>query len=183
MRLSKWGYYADFALYPVWIGALATRALWHASIAVAAIAFGAIALGLAVWGGIEYALHRWVLHRVEPFRRLHERHHAHPADFIGTPVWFSAMLFLIVWQSLARWAPGFLAAALVAGLMTGYLVYAAVHDAVHHRRVRAGSWLYRAKLRHARHHQADARCNYAVSCSLWDRLLGTERATAIDRDR
>jgi sterol desaturase/sphingolipid hydroxylase (fatty acid hydroxylase superfamily) len=175
MRLSKWSYYADFALYPVWIAALATRALWHASLAAAGLALGVFALGLVAWSGLEYALHRWVLHRIEPFRRLHEQHHAHPADFIGTPVWFSAALFLIAWQALARWEPGFLAAGLAAGLMTGYLAYSSVHAAVHHRRVRSGSWLHRAKLRHARHHQAESRCNYAVSCSFWDRVFGTER--------
>lgn len=183
MRLSSWIYYADFAVYPPLIAALAARALWHASVAVAGIALAAIALGLAVWSALEYALHRWLLHRVEPFRALHEQHHAHPAELIGTPAWFSAALFLLAWRALAHWEPGFFAAALVAGLMAGYLVYTAMHAAVHHLRVSPGSWLYRAKLRHARHHRADGRCNFAVSCSFWDRLLGTERVAPAHASR
>ncbi len=182
MRLSKWNYYADFAVYPPLIAMTAVRALWHASLAVAGIALGAIALGLAAWSVLEYVLHRWVLHRIEPLRGLHELHHAHPAELIGTPAWFSAALFLMAWRGLAHWEPAFFAAALAAGLMAGYLVYTAVHAAVHHLRVRPGSWLHRAKLRHARHHQ-DERCNFAVSCDLWDRLLGTERMTNVTRDR
>jgi sterol desaturase/sphingolipid hydroxylase (fatty acid hydroxylase superfamily) len=176
MEMGKWGYFADFVLYPVLIAALATRALWGASLAVSFFVLATIVAGAVAWSGLEYTMHRWVLHRIEPFRRLHDRHHARPVDLIGTPAWLSGALFLSLWQLLAHREPGFVAAGLVTGLMLGYLAYAALHHAVHHRRARPGSWLHRAKQRHARHHMTGGAINFGVSVAVWDRMLGTEHA-------
>ena len=82
-------------------------------------------------------------------------------------------LFLALWAGLALEASTFVAGGLTTGLMIGYLAYAAVHDAVHHRRARPGSWLYHAKLRHARHHRAEASSEFGVSSGVWDAVLRT----------
>lgn len=173
MRLSKLGYHADFFVYPVLIAASTLWSLWHAPTQVTERWFEALGLGLLAWTPIEYALHRWLLHRVPPFNRLHGMHHAHPGALIGTPTWLSASLFLALWAALAREASASVAGGLATGLMSGYLAYAFVHDAVHHRRARAGSWLYRAKRRHARHHRAGSNCDFGVSTGVWDAVLRT----------
>jgi sterol desaturase/sphingolipid hydroxylase (fatty acid hydroxylase superfamily) len=174
MQLTKAGYYADFVVYPLAVVAAATHVLAHASPRLAESWFAALLAGLASWSALEYVLHRWVLHRVPPFRGLHEQHHRHTAALIGTPTWVSAPLFVALWIALAREVAAPAAGGFTTGLMLGYLIYAFVHDTVHHRRVRPGSWLYRAKLRHARHHRPGANADFGVSTGLWDRIFATE---------
>lgn len=171
VHLTKWSYRADFAAYPVLIASALVLALPHAGQAASALT--ALAVGWAAWTGIEYSLHRWVLHRVPPFKRMHDEHHARPAEFIGTPTWFSVMLFLAAWAALAAELPHPTAAGAAAGLMAGYLCYTLIHDAVHHRRAAPGTWLYRAKRRHALHHRPGAHGHYGVSTGFWDRVFGT----------
>lgn len=173
MRLSNWGYHADFYVYPALIVACAMMTLWHAPARAVELSIAAVGVGLIAWTALEYALHRWLLHRVPPFSRLHALHHAHPSALIGTPTWLSAPLFLALWAVLTLGEGMFVAGGLTTGLMIGYLVYVALHDAVHHRRARPGSWLYRAKLRHARHLRPESSTEFGVSSGLWDALLHT----------
>lgn len=177
MRLSKWSYRADFAVYPVLVAISASLAVAHATRAQSEAGMVAMVVGVLVWTLIEYVLHRWVLHGLQPFRRLHDAHHASPFDFIGTPTWLSVALFMVLWGILAEQAPRAVAGGFVAGLMFGYLVYTLLHDALHHRRARSGSWLHRAKLRHARHHLPGAHTDFGVSTDLWDRLFDTDART------
>lgn len=171
MRLSKWGYHADFIVYPCLIAACATGTLWHPPAHGIGQSIAALGVGLMGWTAIEYGLHRWVLHRVQPFSRLHRMHHAHPGALIGTPTWLSAPLFLVLGVLVGSQASAPVAGGLTTGLMLGYLAYAWVHHSVHHRRARPGSWLYHAKLRHARHHRAGASSDFGVSSGVWDAIL------------
>jgi sterol desaturase/sphingolipid hydroxylase (fatty acid hydroxylase superfamily) len=176
MRLSKWSYVADFVVYPLLLVAAAGLSLRHASMWQAEQWFALAAVGVVAWTAIEYALHRWLLHHVPPFKRLHAAHHARPAALIGTPTWVSAPLFLGAWALFAHEWPRPLGGGFAAGLMFGYLAYAIVHDAVHHRRAAPGTWLHGAKLRHARHHRVGAAGDFGVSTDLWDRLFGSASA-------
>ena len=63
--------------------------------------------------------------------------------------------------------------AATAGLATGYLWYVFVHYATHHWRPRKNSYLYRARLRHARHHYFFHCGNFGVTTSMWDHIFGT----------
>lgn len=181
MDLKKWTYRADFAAYPLLAGLALTLTFIHATAAQGAARSLAVLVGAVTWTLIEYLLHRWVLHQWQPFKGLHDAHHAHPSAFIGTPVWVSVGLFLLLWAALATELPRAIAAGLIAGLMLGYLVYAILHDVLHHSRVRPGTWLHRAKLRHARHHHPGARTDFGVSTSLWDWLFGTTALSARTR--
>lgn len=174
MHMNKWSYRADFVVYPVLASVALTLAFAHATRASGAGRFAALLAGAVLWTLIEYLLHRWVLHHWQPFKRLHDAHHAHPSEFIGTPSWVSAGLFLALWAALAATLPHSTAAALSAGLMLGYLVYAVVHDLLHHRRVRHGSWLHRAKVRHALHHSPGAHTDFGVTTAVWDVIFGTQ---------
>jgi sterol desaturase/sphingolipid hydroxylase (fatty acid hydroxylase superfamily) len=173
MRMSKCSYYADFIVYPLLIVAIAARSLWKTDLAAETVWLLAAASGWLAWPAIEYVAHRWVLHRAPPFRELHALHHAHPGALIGTPTWLSATLFAALWVAVAHTASSTAAGGVTAGLMSGYLVYTLIHDAVHHRAAQPGSWLYRAKVRHALHHRPGADCNYGVSSAVWDTIFGT----------
>lgn len=101
MQLNKSSCRADFAVYPMLIARALVPALRHAGPGQARSCIVALLAGWLAWTGIEYALHRWVLHRLPPFKRLHEAHHARPTAYIGTPTWPSAALFLAAWAALA----------------------------------------------------------------------------------
>lgn len=164
-------YWADFGIYGAAIAALvivlsvfAPREQWP-------ILAVLVVLGVAAWTLIEYAVHRFILHGLEPFLSWHAEHHERPTALMSTPTLLSTSLV----ASLV-FLPGLLAAglwrasALTLGVTAGYLAYSLTHHATHHWRSR-GPWMTRRKRWHARHHHM-AGC-YGVSCSFWDRLLGT----------
>lgn len=173
MRLSPWSYRADFAVFPLllaWVGVVSLR---PASPSQTEMWLASALAGVGLWTLLEYALHRWLLHQLQPFKRLHDAHHANPSQLIGTPTWISASLFIAVWWYLLRELPRPAAGGATAGLMLGYLAYSMLHDAVHHWRAAPGGWLAHAKLRHARHHRAGARSDFGVTTDAWDRLFRT----------
>jgi cyclopropane-fatty-acyl-phospholipid synthase len=164
-------YWADFGIYGTAVAALAIllsvlapREHWPSLAAL-------VVLGVAAWTLIEYAVHRFVLHGLEPFSRWHAEHHDRPKALMSTPTLLSASLV----ASLI-FLPGLLAAGLwrafawTLGVLAGYLAYALTHHATHHWRSR-GAWMARRKRWHARHHHMGA-C-YGVSSSFWDRVFGT----------
>ena len=176
MRLTKWGYYADFVLYPALVVALSLHALWRKPSTLAGDWTLAVLGGIVTWTFLEYLLHRVVLHHIPPFKGLHNLHHARPLDLIGTPSWISAALFFGLWLVLAHEIQPYLAGGVTAGLMLGYLGYVFMHHAVHKLQSRPGSWLFDAKVRHALHHHSPAPCNFGVSTGFWDTVFGSGQA-------
>jgi sterol desaturase/sphingolipid hydroxylase (fatty acid hydroxylase superfamily) len=130
-------------------------------------------LGLASWTAIEYGMHRFVFHGVQPFRRWHEEHHRRPAALIGTPALLIALgigglVFLPVLLLADLWT----SCSLTLGVLTGYLVYGIVHHAVHHWRCR-NAWLRNCRRLHALHHRAGSTGNFGVTSVFWDCVFGT----------
>jgi hypothetical protein len=130
---AKAFYHADFVAYILMIvlvcGLLigyAPRGEWRHIVLSAAG-------GLAVWPLIEYALHRYVLHRLEPFRGWHMEHHNRPRAFICTPTIFSAgLIFTLVFlPALASWNL-WVGTGLTLGVTIGYLAFSWTHHAVHY---------------------------------------------------
>jgi cyclopropane-fatty-acyl-phospholipid synthase len=131
--------------------------------------------GWAGWSLAEYGLHRFVLHGLRPFARLHAMHHARPLAHIATPTVVTTALFALLvalpaWWLLLPWH----AAALMLGVLGAYLAYIGTHHAVHHRRG-TSAWLDRHKRWHAMHHRVGAQACYGVSGPLWDHVFGTAR--------
>lgn len=179
---GKFAYCADFAFYALTIVAIAfyliassASATWTDGILLMLTATA----GLCAWSLIEYLLHRFVLHGLQPFKRWHLEHHARPAALIGAPTILScSLIFALV--SLPAWALLGLqcAAALTLGVLVGYLTYASVHHGVHHWRA-TGAWLTKRKRWHALHHHAcatGAPGRYGVSTSLWDYVFAPAAA-------
>jgi sterol desaturase/sphingolipid hydroxylase (fatty acid hydroxylase superfamily) len=153
MKMTKFGYFSEFLLFPALILPL-TLFAFHRSIPPQPImwlfVFGA---ALAGWTLFEYLLHRVLFHHAPILSQIHQQHHQFPKDLIGTPAWASALIGLMT-TAIPSWLVlGFNSGtAATAGLVTGYLWYVFVHYATHHWRLRQGSYLYRARLRHSRHH-------------------------------
>ena len=133
-----------------------------------------ILAGLALWTLVEYLVHRFAFHHRFPLgRRLHQLHHDHPSDpdaertSLTTPL--VASPFALVALGCAGIEDG---SSIFAGLLAGYLIFIAIHYAVHRLPIEPGSRLYPTKIRHLAHHRFD-NCNFGVTTSFWDIVFRT----------
>ena len=169
---SKAAYWLDFAVYGSLVAGLAALLLFVTPRAqgweIAAFAL----FGLAGWTAIEYALHRFVLHGLDPFRRWHAEHHERPHALICAPTLFSASLIAVLIFLPALLLGGvWRACAITLGVLAGYLAYAITHHATHHWRT-DNAWLRRVKVNHARHHHTSLPPGaYGVTSAFWDHVF------------
>jgi cyclopropane-fatty-acyl-phospholipid synthase len=171
---SKGVYWADFGFYALFVGGLcvalpvlAPREQWTAMAVLALV-------GLMAWSLVEYLLHRFVLHGLEPFKTWHLQHHARPTALISSPTALSATSIAgLVFMPAALAATAWMAAALTLGVVAGYLAYALCHHGTHHWRADR-TWFKERKLWHALHHRGGAggQC-YGVTSRIWDRVFRT----------
>lgn len=175
MKLSKFGYYEDFFVYPALIAALSIYTV-HGIIGSQIAEWLLFSLsGIAAWTFVEYFLHRVLFHNIPFFKKMHDDHHAMPKALMGTPTWLSVAIGSIAIFSPLWWITGFLvASSICTGLMIGYLGYATIHHLDHHVNPQHDTYLYWAKRRHALHHYCGESKNFGVTTDVWDRLFGTE---------
>jgi cyclopropane-fatty-acyl-phospholipid synthase len=168
-------YFADFVLYPAAIVTGVGMLLWRGAGPVWALLLAA-ALGFLAWSLIEYCLHRFVLHGVQPFKRWHEEHHRRPFALIGTSTLVSLTLqgLLVLWP-LSRILGPWIGLAAALGVGAGDLLYVLVHHATHHWKTAPGYWIHARKRDHALHHRPGAHGWYGVTTSFWDRVFLTDR--------
>ena len=137
--------------------------------------------GLVGWTLIEYLLHRFMLHRVEPFRAWHFEHHRRAADPIRVPLSFSIALVLsmiglpAVLSGFNGWAVPF-----SMGLLIGNVLQESVHERLH-RREPGSRWLASLRALHGYHHFQDEQRAYGTLTGVWDRCFGTARPPAPER--
>ncbi len=137
--------------------------------------------GLVMWSLIEYAMHRFVFHGVEPFQSLHAEHHRRPLALIATPTYVSVTLVVVlVWLPATLLGGFWLGSGVALGVTIGYFVYGVIHHGVHHWRAK-GIWMRRFKRQHAIHHH-NPRVNYGVTMLWWDRVFGSNQMS-IDNKR
>jgi cyclopropane-fatty-acyl-phospholipid synthase len=181
---GKAAYWGDFAFYGATIVFLAValvvgtpHAQWPR------LAFWVIT-GMIGWSVLEYLVHRFLFHGVQPFRRWHAEHHARPRAFICAPTIVTALvlgvfLFLPAWWMLDRWG----ACALTLGVLSGYVAYAITHHGIHHWHARS-EWLRRRQRWHFIHHSDRRPCCYGVTSGIWDAACGSgrpERGSAAEK--
>ena len=171
---SRTAYGADFALYGGAVVILSSLLAWRAPPGLWSMLSLLVLAGLLSWTLIEYLLHRFVLHGLQPFKGWHEEHHARPTALICAPTLLSAVLFFIlVFLPALELGNLWAACAVTLGVVSGYLAYAITHHAVHHWRGNS-QWLKKRKHWHALHHACAAEPGrYGVSSSFWDRVWGT----------
>ena len=172
---GKAGYFADLVVYAMASTVLATLLAVVAPYQRRADLMSLALLGLMAWTLVEYVLHRFVLHGMQPFQAWHAEHHRRPRVLIGTPTMLSVTLIagLVLFPALVL-SDLWRASALTFGLLTGYLVYAVVHHATHRWRTDI-AWLRQIKRRHALHHSpVAAAARYGVTSGFWDFVFRTD---------
>jgi sterol desaturase/sphingolipid hydroxylase (fatty acid hydroxylase superfamily) len=179
---SRVAYGFDFALYGAAAASLAAALVWSSSPGQAASGGAWLCAGLLVWTWLEYSIHRFILHGVQPFRGWHAQHHQRPTALIYSPTLISAALigcgvFLPAWQ----WGGVRVACAVTLGIVLGNLGYSITHHAAHHWRARS-AWGRARKRWHAAHHQSGSQLRgqtlpqavcFGVTTGFWDHLLQT----------
>ena len=175
---SKAAYRTDFALYASAVVGLAAFLLAAGPREYRLAVLTCALLGLFGWTAIEYALHRFVLHGLPPFRRWHAEHHDRPSALICAPTLVSAALIaVLVFLPALLLSNLWHACGLTFGVLAGYLAYAITHHATHHWRT-DNPWLKRRKRWHALHHHAGPPGCYGVTSAFWDHVFGSSRASA-----
>jgi dihydroceramide fatty acyl 2-hydroxylase len=137
-----------------------------------AVSITAFVCGLALWTLLEYLIHRFAFHGFLP----HWQHHEDPKDakYIVSPLWLSGGTSLLLWVVLRIPAGSWSRSALtVAGIISGYLLYEALHLLIHANEA-GGPLLTALRRRHYYHHFADDHYCYGVTSSLWDRVFGSQ---------
>jgi len=136
--------------------------------------FGSYFLGLISWTLLEYVIHRFVLHKVQPFEGWHQAHHQRPTAFITSPTAVTVLVFLVLvaWPAYI-WTPIWFGLSYSGGIFTGSAIYSWVHHFVHQRRLK-NSWLMDRKIWHALHHRPQKQLCFGVTTSLWDRVFKTD---------
>jgi sterol desaturase/sphingolipid hydroxylase (fatty acid hydroxylase superfamily) len=181
LRIDKVQLYRPFAFYT------AALVLMHVAVVRSgegSLTTGALLFvgGLLTWGLYEYAVHRWVLHRVPredgfnlPGNVTHLRHHADPNALDRLNVQFSESVpVCVVYCALAWGVTGSWQAAvyLFTGLILGYFFYEYLDFQAHHGTSRGRLTRYFRKY-HLQHHHYDATVRYGVTSPLFDYLFGT----------
>jgi sterol desaturase/sphingolipid hydroxylase (fatty acid hydroxylase superfamily) len=143
-------------------------------------------LGLLLWTILEYTLHRFAFHIQLPIRNRklreflnasHLGHHAAPRDptkvlvHPSFAIVVSAVLYGLIYAIAGN---PFSAAAIMAGIWTGFLYYEAVHYRVHFSLSASGvvAWQRRA---HFYHHFTNNKKCFGVTSGFWDYVFGTRR--------
>lgn len=135
--------------------------------------------GVLFWTLFEYVMHRYIFHMVADSRlggriiyTMHGVHHEYPRDkdrLFMPPIpslIISGIIFLIMFLCV-RWY----ALALFSGFITGYLLYASMHYAIH---AFAPPRFLKALWRnHHLHHYKTPEKGFGVSSVLWDVVFGT----------
>lgn len=121
--------------------------------------------GLVLWTLLEYAVHRWLFHGV--LSKYHRHHHDAPTVPRPIPLWALAIpLLAIFWLSTP----------LGLGVLTGLVIYEAVHVYIHHG-VSEHPWLLKLHARHLEHHR-NPHLNYGLTTNIWDRVFKTLKGKA-----
>jgi len=164
---------------PVIIGLLVGARMWES------ISWGSLAgtwfLGILVWTLVEYGLHRFIFHTapksaggIKAHFLAHGIHHYDPFD--GTRLVFPPLgglgIATVLFLGMEMFLPTAQAMVLMAGLLTGYLIYDMSHYISHHGRI-TDPWFRFLHRYHKAHHHRDPDALFGVSNPLWDIVFRT----------
>lgn len=183
LEIDKVQLYKPFIFYTVVLAAMNVAAGMSGAPSWPRIAV-LFLMGLLSWGLYEYAIHRWVLHRVPresgfnlPGNLTHLRHHADPQSLQRLNVQLSESIpvcvsyCLMAWAITGNWQS---MTYLYTGLMAGYFFYEYLDFQAHHGMARGRIIRYYRKY-HLLHHHYHAKARYGVTSPLFDFIFGTYR--------
>ncbi|KAJ3648515.1 hypothetical protein Zmor_020312 [Zophobas morio] len=140
--------------------------------------------GIVLWTLIEYSLHRWVFH-MEPSGKskamiyvhfaIHGLHHKVPFDprRLVFPPFPAAVIAYVLYQICTLFVPESIIVLVVAGGLTGYVIYDMIHFYLHYGAPKEDSYFYHLKRYHNQHHFAHHDSGFGISSVFWDKIFGS----------
>lgn len=186
-------------LFPLWLAGVIAMVVWFSPWLLLAVAYGVLLQFF-----VEYAMHRFLLHREPPsdqgtfneLYRSHIGHHEFPNDpefFTGDDHWYAVRfgLLSVAIHTLVLWPfLGFGTALLVSmvalfvGSVSAFAFYEFCHT-IAHLNIKKGWIAQRITRTHLAHHYQDHHATFHVSFGMgWiDRLFGTPHDPELARQR
>jgi dihydroceramide fatty acyl 2-hydroxylase len=185
-RLSRVHHLVPLLIYAPVVAALLILAV---SVLPVPMAIAAFLIGYLLWTLVEYFGHRFLFHfhaataiggRVQFL--IHGVHHDHPSDplrlvmppLMSVPIMATAYGILRVAWGAQHALP------ILAGFISGYIVYDMLHYYVHHGRPR-NALARLLRYRHMHHHFRDESSWFGVSAPWWDAVFATRPARTLLR--
>ncbi|KAI1890081.1 hypothetical protein AGOR_G00169540 [Albula goreensis] len=141
-------------------------------------------LGMLFWTLMEYCIHRFLFHMRPPAHNyylitlhflLHGQHHKSPYD--GSRLVFPPGLASPViggfYVFFGKMFPEGLGLSLFVGGLFGYVIYDLIHYYLHYGSPQKGSYLYKLKAYHVKHHFEHQRAGFGITTTLWDHPFNT----------
>nr|XP_056718320.1 fatty acid 2-hydroxylase [Euleptes europaea] len=135
--------------------------------------------GMVIWSFIEYLIHRFLFHLKPPASNyylitlhfmLHGQHHKSPFDdsrLVFPPAPASVAIFGL--YCLANFVfPEVFGTAIFAGGLFGYVIYDMTHYYLHYGSPKQGTYMYRLKAYHVKHHFEHQRAGFGITSKFWD---------------
>lgn len=172
--ICKW-----WGVLVVWTPVIYGLLHWSHSAIGSSLVLATYLMGLFLWSIYEYVFHRFLFHvdRFLPNRQwafllhfcMHGVHHLYPMDsnrLVMPPILMCFLAFPVAnaWHSLLS---AEVTAALMAGSLTGYVLYDMLHYYFHHG-PRISGYLAFMKKYHMDHHYVNPNEGFGVSNILWD---------------
>lgn len=168
-HLNALEYFADFFIVPICV-----MFIMHYNTETIGFMISMVVVGAVSWTFAEYWLHRYVLHGKGTFGTQHTEHHMRPKALIGNPPWLTVVSMLGLLGFTWVISNYDFASAFTAGVLCGYLIYAAIHVNLHHRAPEEyGPTMARLYEHHKGHHRG-GQYNYGVTVDWWDRVFKTK---------
>ncbi|KAJ8924105.1 hypothetical protein NQ315_006887 [Exocentrus adspersus] len=143
-----------------------------------------VGLGIVLWTLVEYSLHRWVFH-MEPSGHskvmiylhfaIHGLHHKVPFDSrrLVFPPFPAAIIAFLLYKIISLMFHDSTRILVMAGGLTGYVIYDMIHFYLHHGTPNENSYFYHLKRYHNQHHFAHHDNGFGISSMFWDKVFGT----------
>ncbi|XP_067326977.1 fatty acid 2-hydroxylase [Anolis sagrei] len=141
-------------------------------------------VGMGIWSFLEYFIHRFIFHMKPPASNyylitfhflLHGQHHKSPFDdsrlvFPPVPA-FLVIAFFYVFAHIAF--PEAFGVSLFTGGLFGYVAYDMMHYYLHYGSPKKGTYLYKLKSYHVKHHFEHQKAGFGITSTFWDRPFQT----------
>ncbi|UPR02025.1 sterol desaturase [Chloropicon primus] len=155
---------------------------------LAAILLICFVFGTLFWSLVEYAVHRFMFH-VDTSSywcntlhfMFHGCHHKFPMDDMRLvmPPAGALPIVLMVYAVEYLFFGAYLAPVVLAGTLTGYMVYDMIHYHCHFSEfTNRIEWLRQIRSSHMDHHYRDFTKGFGISTPTWDFVLSTQRSKA-----
>ncbi|XP_077165956.1 fatty acid 2-hydroxylase [Paroedura picta] len=140
--------------------------------------------GMFTWSFLEYSIHRFLFHMTPPSSSyylitlhfmLHGQHHKSPFDAsrLVFPPPAAGLIIYALYVFINSVFPEAFATTLFAGGLFGYVLYDMTHYYLHYGSPEKGTYMYKLKAYHVKHHFEHQKAGFGITSTFWDHPFQT----------